>query len=98
MSSYQLLAETLAARGLDVEGIQAALRDQRIETPSWGYGHSGTRFGVFPQPGAPRNAYEKLDDAAQVHAATGVCPSVALHIPWDRVDDWHGLREHAASL
>ena len=66
-----------------------------IETPSWGYGNSGTRFHVFPWPGAARNAFERLDDAALVHRLTGCCPSVALHIPWDRVDDWAALGAHA---
>jgi L-rhamnose isomerase/sugar isomerase len=67
-----------------------------IETPSWGYGNSGTRFHVYPWPGAARTAWERIDDAALVHRLTGCCPSVALHIPWDRVDDWGALREHAA--
>ena len=67
----------------------------KIETPSWGYGNSGTRFHVFPWPGAARNAFERLDDAALVHRLTGCCPSVALHIPWDRVDDWAALAAHA---
>jgi len=68
--------------------VLTALRAQRIETPSWAYGNSGTRFKVFPQPGVPRDPYEKIADAATVHRYTGVAPSVALHIPWDRVDDY----------
>lgn len=95
---YRLLAEGLAAKGLDVAAIRAALKAQRIETPSWGYGDSGTRFKVFSQPGAARTPYEKLEDAAQVHRLTGVTPSVALHIPWDKVDDWKALQEHATAL
>jgi L-rhamnose isomerase/sugar isomerase len=63
-----------------------------IETPSWGYGDSGTRFGVFPQAGRPRDVYEKLDDAAEVHRLTGTAPAVALHFPWDAVDDYDELR------
>src|SRR5258707_2172726 len=66
-----------------------------IETPSWGYGNSGTRFHVYPWPGAARTVWERIDDAALVHRLTGCCPSVALHIPWDRVDDWHALGNHA---
>jgi L-rhamnose isomerase/sugar isomerase len=66
-----------------------------IETPSWGYGNSGTRFHVFPWPGAARTVRERIDDAALVHRLTGCCPSVALHIPWDRVDDWAALRDYA---
>ena len=72
-----------------------ALRGQHIETPSWAYGNSGTRFKVFAQEGVPRDPYEKIDDAATVHRFTGVAPTVALHIPWDRVDDFGALRRHA---
>ncbi|MBM0224181.1 MULTISPECIES: L-rhamnose isomerase [Micromonospora] len=79
----------------DTATAKAALRAQRIETPSWAYGNSGTRFKVFAQEGVPRNAYEKVDDAATVHRFTGVAPSIALHIPWDRVDDYAELAKHA---
>ncbi|MFI6422608.1 L-rhamnose isomerase [Streptomyces sp. NPDC050842] len=79
----------------DIAAVKAALAAQRIETPSWGYGNSGTRFKVFAQPGVPRTPYEKLDDAAQVHAFTGVAPKVSLHIPWDRVDDYAALASYA---
>ncbi|GAA3802324.1 L-rhamnose isomerase [Sphaerisporangium flaviroseum] len=75
--------------------IKAALRRQRIETPSWAFGNSGTRFKVFSQRGVPRDPYEKLADAAQVHRFTGVAPTVALHIPWDKVDDYADLARHA---
>jgi L-rhamnose isomerase/sugar isomerase len=66
-----------------------------IETPSWGYGNSGTRFHVYPWPGAARDVHERIADAALVHRLTGCCPSVALHIPWDAVDDYAELRRSA---
>ncbi|RMI42503.1 L-rhamnose isomerase [Streptomyces triticirhizae] len=75
--------------------VKAALSSQVVETPSWAYGNSGTRFKVFAQAGVPRTPQEKLDDAARVHHHTGVAPTVALHIPWDRVDDYAALAEHA---
>src|ERR1044071_2426605 len=71
---------------------------QAIELPSWAFGNSGTRFKVFAQPGVPRDPFEKVADAAQVHLHTGLAPSVALHIPWDRVDDYDKLRRHAEDL
>jgi L-rhamnose isomerase/sugar isomerase len=74
------------------------LRSQHIELPSWAFGNSGTRFKVFPQAGVPRDPYEKVADAAQVHRFTGVAPSVALHIPWDRVEDYRDLARHAREL
>src|ERR671934_1998974 len=73
------------------------LRQLEIETPSWAYGNSGTRFHVYPWPGAARDVYERIADAALVHQLTGCCPSVAIHIPWDRVDDWYELRTYAES-
>ncbi|WP_031511319.1 L-rhamnose isomerase [Streptomyces megasporus] len=78
-----------------VSAVKAALKNQAIETPSWAYGNSGTRFKVFAQPGVPRTPREKLDDAAKVHEFTGVAPAVALHIPWDRVDDYAALAKYA---
>src|ERR687893_3155501 len=75
--------------------VKQALRGLRIETASWAYGNSGTRFKVFPQEGVPRDPYEKIEDAATVHRFTGVAPTVALHIPWDKVDDYADLAKHA---
>ncbi|MFD7883444.1 L-rhamnose isomerase [Streptomyces bauhiniae] len=80
------------------EAVKAALSTQAVETPSWAYANSGTRFKVFAQPGVPRTPFEKLDDAARVHAHTGVAPTLALHIPWDRVDDYGELAAYAAKL
>jgi L-rhamnose isomerase/sugar isomerase len=54
-----------------------------IETPSWGYADTGTRFGKFLQPAAAVTTDEKLADAGQVHRLTGCCPTVALHVLWD---------------
>jgi len=78
--------------------VRGALRSQHIETPTWAYGNSGTRFRVFAQEGAARDPYEKIADAAEVHRFTGVAPSVALNIAWDRVADYEDLAKHAADL
>ena len=80
----------------DLTAVKDALRAHQIELPSWAFGNTGTRFKVFAQPGVPRTPQEKIDDAAQVHQFTGVAPSVALHIPWDKVDDYAALAAHAA--
>ncbi|MGW1600721.1 L-rhamnose isomerase [Streptomyces eurythermus] len=79
----------------DLAAVKAALKTQAVETPSWAYGNSGTRFKVFAQAGVPRSPWEKLQDAARVHAFTGVAPSVALHIPWDTVEDYAALAKYA---
>jgi L-rhamnose isomerase/sugar isomerase len=78
--------------------VVGRLRALQIETPSWGYGDSGTRFATFTQPGRPRTVFERIDDAAEVHRLTGTAPAVALHFPWDAVDDLAGLRAHAEGL
>ena len=70
----------------------------KIEVPSWAYGNSGTRFKVFGQPGVPRTVEEKIADAAKVNELTGLAPSVALHIPWDKVDDYTALGDYARGL
>ncbi|MGX5696256.1 L-rhamnose isomerase [Agromyces soli] len=80
------------------DDIQAQLAAQAIELPSWAFGNSGTRFKVFATPGTPRDPYEKIADAAQVHRYTALAPTVALHIPWDRVDDYEALKRHAEDL
>ena len=95
-AGLSVLGESLARQGRSLDDVVARLRTQRIEMPSWAFGNSGTRFKVFPQAGVPRTLFEKLDDAAQVHALVGVSPSVALHIPWDRVDDWNAAQKYAA--
>jgi L-rhamnose isomerase/sugar isomerase len=79
----------------DLTAVKTALREHRIEIPSWAFMNTGTRFKVFSQPGVPRTPQEKIDDAAQVHLYTGVAPSVAVHIPWDRVDDYAALAAYA---
>lgn len=78
--------------------ISPVLERQAIEVPSWAYANSGTRFKVFGQPGIPRDPFEKIADAAKVHALTGLAPSIALHIPWDEVADYAKLRDHAEGL
>ncbi|AMM34350.1 rhamnose isomerase [Sinomonas atrocyanea] len=78
--------------------VPGALDGLAIEVPSWAYGNSGTRFKVFGTPGTPRTVQEKIQDAAKVHELTGLAPSVALHIPWDRVEDYAALGDYAEGL
>jgi L-rhamnose isomerase/sugar isomerase len=72
-----------------------ALAQQAIELPSWAFGNSGTRFKVFGSPGTPRDPFEKISDAAQVNKYTALAPTVALHIPWDKVPSYSDLKKHA---
>ena len=78
--------------------IADLLASQVIELPSWAFGNSGTRFRVFGTAGTPRTVQEKIADAAKVNELTGLAPKVALHIPWDKVDDYGALRRHAEDL
>jgi L-rhamnose isomerase/sugar isomerase len=78
--------------------ISTRLQRQAIELPSWAFGNSGTRFKVFAQAGVPRTPEEKIADAAKVNELTGLAPMVALHIPWDKVEDYAALRRYAEDL
>jgi L-rhamnose isomerase/sugar isomerase len=97
-SALATLGATLEKRQQDLDDIVRRIQSFAVETPSWGYGNSGTRFKVFAWPGAARNLHEKLADAAIVQRVTGACPSVALHIPWDLTDDWQAARQEARDL
>jgi L-rhamnose isomerase / sugar isomerase len=95
--AYEILAETITAQGIDIEAAKAALKIQHIETPSWGYANSGTRFKAFSWPGAATTTRQKMDDAAMVHKLTGIAPTVAIHIPWDKPEDgdYIAMRQYA---
>lgn len=95
---YARLARRLTEDGVDIAQAEARLAAQQVETPSWGYADSGTRFGVFRMAGAPRTVEEKLADAAQAHKYTGIAEAVAVHIPWDTVPDWAGLAARAKDM
>lgn len=96
--AYQLFEQQQQARGIDVSEVKNKIKALDIETPSWGYGDSGTRFKVFQKEGVPRDPFEKFEDAAVVHRLTGASSSVAIHIPWDKVDDYSKLKSHAEEL
>ncbi|MDR3107684.1 MAG: L-rhamnose isomerase [Bifidobacteriaceae bacterium] len=81
----------------DPNAVRAVLSQQTIELPSWAFGNAGTRFKVFGTPGTPRDPFEKVLDAAQVHRYTGITPRVSLHIPWDKVADYAALAAHASA-
>jgi L-rhamnose isomerase/sugar isomerase len=97
-SDYTALGIQLERRGIKIDDVTRAVANFKVAIPSWGVGTGGTRFGRFPGPGEPRNVFEKLEDCAVIHKLTGATPSVSLHLPWDRTDDFHALREHAAAL
>ena len=92
------LAERLERRGASAEAAVEAVRRFQVAVPSWAFGTGGTRFGRFPGAGEPRNVFEKLEDAAQVHRLTAGTPRVSLHIPWDEPRDVPALRQRAADL
>ncbi len=71
------------------------LSEQTLELASWAFGNAGTRFKVYSTAGTPRDPFEKIDDAAQVNAFTGITPRISLHIPWDETEDYGALREYA---
>jgi len=97
-ADYAALGLQLARRQVDIDQITRRVAAFKVAIPSWGVGTGGTRFGRFPGPGEPRNVFEKLEDCAVIQRLTGATPTVSLHIPWDKSDDYIALREHAAGL
>lgn len=95
---YDHLRRQLDRRGVDVEAVFAKLADFSVAIPTWGAGRGGTRFAKFPLPGEPTNIHEKLEDCAVVQQLSTVTPRVSPHFPWDKVDDYPGLREEAAAF
>jgi L-rhamnose isomerase / sugar isomerase len=95
---YDALAMRLRRRGIDIDAIRERVGRFGVAVPSWGVGTGGTRFARFPGPGEPRHVFEKVEDCGVIHQLTRATPSVSLHIPWDRCDDWSELRAAAASL
>ncbi|MEW6742386.1 MAG: L-rhamnose catabolism isomerase [Planctomycetota bacterium] len=93
---WRFLTDKLERRGFDIEELVRSARTLRVAIPSWGVGTGGTRFARFPGPGEPRNLLEKLDDCAAIQQLVRCTPAVSLHIPWDKPDDPHALRQYAA--
>jgi len=97
-ADYATLGMQLARRSIDIDEVTRRVATFKVAIPSWGVGTGGTRFGRFPGVGEPRNVFEKLEDCAVIHRLTAATPTVSLHLPWDRTDDYVGLREHGAAL
>ncbi len=93
LADYAALAARLARENIDIEDIVARVMALEVGLPSWGMVSGGTRFARFPLPGEPTDVYEKIEDCSVVHQLTGLTPRVSLHFPWDRTDDYVGLRQ-----
>jgi len=94
---YDVLATSLSDKGIDPEAVKDRIRLLVIELPSWAVGNSGTRYGVFRQPGAARSIWEKVDDCAEIQRVVGICPVMASHVNWDKTDDgrYDPVRQYA---
>lgn len=95
---YERLGESLGRRGIDIEHLTRCAESFSVAVPSWGVGTGGTRFARFPGEAEPRSIYEKLENCAVINALVRCTPRVSPHFPWDKVDDFNELREHASSL
>ena len=94
---YHALSRSLARRGIDAEALVKKVMAFAVALPTWGVGTGGTRFARFPGPGEPRNIFEKIDDCGAIQQLARATPTISPHIPWDKVDDYAGLREKASS-
>ena len=108
-SRYDLLSKDLAKKGIDVDEVKEKVSGFAVEVPSWIFGvFGGGRFSGYVPPGAARNVFEKLKDAALAHKLTGATPKVSINVGWDdpdkapfdeiKADSFKGLREYAERL
>ncbi len=95
---YQYLKIRLSQKKINIDDLTRKAQSLRIALPSWGVGTGGTRFARFPEPGEPRNIYEKLADCATIQQLVRITPAVSLHIPWDKPDDPRKLIAFAKRL
>jgi L-rhamnose isomerase len=76
---YEHLKEQLKRDNIDIEYITTALQSLEIETPSWGYGRGGTRFGTFRDGNEPTDIFSKLEEAGKVHRLwRSISPGIRL--------------------
>jgi len=92
---YDHLAHKLHRNNVDIENLTVKAQTWTVAVPSWGVGTGGTRFARFPQPGEPRDVYEKLQDCAAIFKLVRSTPAVSLHIPWDKPQNAAELRRFA---
>jgi L-rhamnose isomerase / sugar isomerase len=96
-TDFNALGEKLSRDGIDIEAITKAAEGFQIAVPSWGTGTGGTRFARFPGQGEPRNIFEKVEDCAVINELSGCTDSISPHFPWDKVNDFSELKQHADS-
>jgi L-rhamnose isomerase / sugar isomerase len=92
---YEHLGRQLGRRGADIEKLTERAMAFRVAVPSWGVGTGGTRFARFPNPGEPRNVFEKIEDCDVVFRLVRTTPGISLHIPWDQPESPAELRSFA---
>jgi len=95
---YDSLSRQLRRRGIEIDAVKKRIAGFTVAVPSWGVGRGGTRFARFTLPGEPANIHEKLQDCAVIHQLSAMTPRVSLHFPWDKVEDYSGLRQQAEAL
>ncbi|MFM5924812.1 MAG: sugar isomerase, partial [Novosphingobium sp.] len=95
---YAALGRKLERSGVDIDAVKTRGAGFLVAVTSWGAGRGGTRFAKFPIAGEPTNIHEKLEDCAVINQLSRATPRVSPHFPWDKVSDYGGLREEAASL
>ncbi|MGA9657500.1 MAG: L-rhamnose catabolism isomerase [Asticcacaulis sp.] len=98
LADYDALAARLARENIDIEHMVDRLMTLQVGLPSWGMVSGGTRFARYPLPGEPTDIYEKIEDCSVVHQLTGLTPRVSVHLPWDKTDDYHALRQYGEAL
>ncbi|RAJ21030.1 L-rhamnose isomerase/sugar isomerase [Pedobacter cryoconitis] len=94
-NEHQRRFDFAAAEHPQVESIISKLIQFQIGIPSWALGTGGTRFGRFSGGGEPRSLEEKIEDIGLIHRLNQSSGAVSLHIPWDKTDDYEGVKKLA---
>lgn len=84
-----------ASENPQIEDLISKLIKFQIGIPSWALGTGGTRFGRFSGGGEPRSLEEKIQDIGLLHQLNQSSGAISLHIPWDKTDDYDGIKKLA---
>jgi L-rhamnose isomerase/sugar isomerase len=92
---YETLGEQMARRGVDIAVLKDQVAKFAVAVPSWGVGTGGTRFARFAGLGETRLVFDKIQDCGVIQQLVRCTPTVSPHFPWDKVNDYKELRQHA---
>jgi L-rhamnose isomerase/sugar isomerase len=92
-TEHQRRFDFAASENPQIEDVISKLIKFQIGIPSWALGTGGTRFGRFSGGGEPRSLEEKIQDIGLLHQLNQSSGAISLHIPWDKTQDYDGIKK-----